>query len=114
MGGSAGAEAIRYSTSTGFGFRTIAGVLPTSEKETFERVVYRASRGNVFVRLVDVAEPMQTMEGKPIYKTVFLLYFRSAALEGKMKRICSAFEATVYDLPDVNNPDEVGGAVCLG
>ena len=42
-----------------------------------------------------------------MHKLVFLVFFKSAAIEGKIKKICDAFGARRYPVPDMDNATAV-------
>ena len=45
--------------------------------------------------------------GDSVKKLVFLVFFKSAAIEAKIKKIADAFGAKRYPVPDMDNADAV-------
>lgn len=88
-------------------FSNIAGVLPSSDRVRFERMLYRATRGNCYVRFSALSEKAVDAEGKYIDKVCFIIFYKSSAIETKIKRICDAFSANRYDLSRLNRPHEL-------
>jgi V-type H+-transporting ATPase subunit a len=89
-------------------FNSIAGVVPTDEKVRFDRMIFRATRGNSLVRFAPIDHPTIDPEtGRETEKSVFLIFFKSATIETKLKRICDAFMAHRYTLPDMDDLDTV-------
>ncbi len=88
-------------------FSNIAGVLPTVDKVRFERMLYRATRGNCYVRFSALNRKALDASGKYIDKSCFIIFYKSAAIETKIKRICDAFGANRYNLSDLNRPREL-------
>ncbi|VEU42702.1 unnamed protein product [Pseudo-nitzschia multistriata] len=85
-------------------FQSIAGVISTEEKVRFERMIFRTTRGNSLVSFAPIEEPITDPEtGKEADKSVFLVFFKSKAIEVKLKRICDAFMAHRYTLPDMDD-----------
>jgi len=85
-------------------FNCIAGVVPTEEKVRFDRMIFRTTRGNSLVRFAPIDHPTIDPEsGKESEKSVFLIFFKSATIETKLKRICDAFMAHRYTLPDMDD-----------
>jgi len=84
-------------------FSNIAGVLPTIDKSRFERMLFRATRGNCYVRFAEIEEPLFDSSRK----VVFIVFYKSAAIEGKIKRICDAFSAHRFDLRNLDRPQDI-------
>jgi len=85
-------------TSSEMTFSNIAGVLPSAEKQRFERMILRITRGNCFFRFSKLSEMATDATGKHIDKICFIIFYKSESIEGKIKRICDGFGASRYDL----------------
>ncbi|VDM07307.1 unnamed protein product [Wuchereria bancrofti] len=82
-----------------FGF--VAGVIERERLPAFERLLWRACRGNVFLRQSEIAEPLiDSTTGDPIINTVFIIFFQGDQLKTRVKKICEGFRATLYPCPD--------------
>lgn len=88
-------------------FSNIAGVLPIADKVRFERMLFRATRGNCYVRFSPLSSKAVDANDKPIAKICFIIFYKSTAIESKIKRICDAFSANRYDLHNLNKPAEL-------
>jgi V-type H+-transporting ATPase subunit a len=89
-------------------FSSITGVVSTEEKSRFERMIFRATRGNCYVRFAPIRQPIaDPATGALVEKSVFIIFYKSESIELKLKRICDAFDAHRYSLPDMDD----GGAV---
>lgn len=88
-------------------FSNIAGVLPTTDKVQFERMIYRATRGNCYVRFSALSGKAVDAYGDYIDKVCFIIFYKSAAIETKIKKICDAFTANRYDLRNLHRPHEL-------
>lgn len=89
-------------------FSSITGVVSTEEKARFERMIFRATRGNCYVRFAPIRQPIaDPTTGALVEKSVFIIFYKSESIEMKLKRICDAFDAHRYSLPDMDD----GGAV---
>ena len=85
-------------------FSSITGVVATEEKVRFERMIFRATRGNCYVRFAPIQQPISDPEtGAMVEKSVFIIFYKSEAIEGKLKKICDAFTAHRYSLPDMDD-----------
>ena len=70
-------------------------------------MLFRATRGNCFVRFARIDTPLADAEtGEDVYMSAFLLFFRSSLIESKVRRIIDSFEGHVYDV-DFTQPGEV-------
>lgn len=89
-------------------FSSITGVVATEEKVRFERMIFRATRGNCYVRFAPIKQPITDPEsGQLVEKSVFIIFYKSESIELKLKRICDAFAAHRYSLPDMDDGSQV-------
>ncbi|KAH9368696.1 hypothetical protein HPB48_004715 [Haemaphysalis longicornis] len=78
----------------------LAGVLPTARFASFERMLWRVCRGNVFVRRTDLEAPLlDPQTGEQMHKTVFVIFFQGEKLKARIKKICDGFHANRYAVP---------------
>ncbi|CAD6198536.1 unnamed protein product [Caenorhabditis auriculariae] len=81
--------------------RFVAGVIQRERLPAFERLLWRACRGNVFLRTSEIDDVLNdTVTGEPVNKTVFIIFFQGEQLKTKVKKICEGFRATLYPCPD--------------
>lgn len=89
-------------------FSSITGVVATEEKARFERMIFRATRGNCYVRFAPIKQPITDPEtGQMVEKCVFIVFYKSLSIETKLKKICDAFDAHRYSLPDMDDSPAV-------
>jgi V-type H+-transporting ATPase subunit a len=89
-------------------FSSITGVVATDEKVRFERMIFRATRGNVYIRFAPIKQPITDPEtGMLVEKFVFIIFYKSESIENKLKKICDAFSAHRYSLPDMDDAPAV-------
>jgi len=82
-------------------FSSVTGVLAEVERSRFEKTLFRATRGNCYVRFAEVGAPMtDPVSNKAELKTVFIVFYKSRAIEAKVRKICDAFGARRYSVPD--------------
>eukprot|EP00302_Diacronema_sp_CCMP2436_P011708 CAMPEP_0179873338 /NCGR_PEP_ID=MMETSP0982-20121206/22120_1 /TAXON_ID=483367 /ORGANISM="non described non described, Strain CCMP 2436" /LENGTH=849 /DNA_ID=CAMNT_0021764697 /DNA_START=114 /DNA_END=2663 /DNA_ORIENTATION=- len=84
----------------------IAGTMPSTRAAAFERVVYRATRGNCLVHNVPLSETdlLDASDAKgeaATLKNVVLVFFSGAVLRQKLSKICAFFAVTRYSLPEL-------------
>eukprot|EP00117_Sycon_ciliatum_P004072 scpid83000/ scgid8593/ V-type proton ATPase 116 kDa subunit a isoform 1; Vacuolar proton translocating ATPase 116 kDa subunit a isoform 1 len=79
----------------------VAGVVSRTRIVAFERVLWRACRGNVFLRHEEIdCELKDPVTGAAMYKNVFILFFQGEQLRSRVKKICEGFQATQYPCPE--------------
>jgi V-type H+-transporting ATPase subunit a len=84
----------------GLGF--ITGVIAREKFALFERVLFRSTRGNIYIQYGEIKEDIEDTSafGKMIKKNVFIVFFHGSALQAKIKKICESFNANLYPCPD--------------
>ncbi|XP_041363354.1 V-type proton ATPase 116 kDa subunit a1-like isoform X2 [Gigantopelta aegis] len=92
-------EGVQAMTSIQLGF--LAGVIPREKVPAFERMLWFACRGNVFLRYDEIMIKMEDpVTGYPIVKCVFIIFFQGEQLKIKVKKICEGFRASLYPCPE--------------
>ena len=82
-------------------FNITAGVIERSRILAFETMLWRVSKGNVFVKTQGIDERMEDpLTGNTLDKDVFIVFFQGDALRTRVKKICEAFHASVYPCPE--------------
>ncbi|XP_013104189.2 V-type proton ATPase 116 kDa subunit a1 [Stomoxys calcitrans] len=82
----------------------VAGVIKLEKFFSFERMLWRISRGNVFLKRNDLSGMLKDPEtGLPVMKTVFVAFFQGDQLKQRIKKICDAFHAAIYPCPSAHN-----------
>lgn len=99
--------------STGTLLSYFAGVVDKTKVPAFERVMFRATRGNCFVRFSEIPEPLfDPTVGYAVEKSAFMVFFSGTQVKSKVSKICSAFGANLYDFPDESEDQERMYAEC--
>ncbi|XP_055321955.1 V-type proton ATPase 116 kDa subunit a 1 isoform X2 [Sitodiplosis mosellana] len=79
----------------------VAGVILRERLPAFERMLWRACRGNVFLRQAMIEQPLEDpSNGDNVYKSVFIIFFQGDQLKTRVKKICEGFRATLYPCPE--------------
>lgn len=90
------------STVSTLGF--VTGVLVEEKFASFERVLWRALRGNLFMkhqRIETLIEDPHT--GEKQEKLVFIVFFQGERAQNKIRKICDAFKANLYPCPETSS-----------
>lgn len=81
----------------------VGGVINRERVPAFERMLWRISRGNVFLRQSELDEPLEDpATGNEIYKTAFVAFFQGEQLKNRIKKVCTGFHASLYPCPTSN------------
>lgn len=101
----------------------VAGVILRERLPAFERMLWRACRGNVFLRQAQIESPLEDpsnvcaeqyfsanqiivtlrcihSQGDKVFKSVFIIFFQGDQLKTRVKKICEGFRATLYPCPE--------------
>eukprot|EP01111_Echinosteliopsis_oligospora_P019970 TRINITY_DN992_c0_g2_i2.p1 TRINITY_DN992_c0_g2~~TRINITY_DN992_c0_g2_i2.p1 ORF type:complete len:855 (-),score=239.34 TRINITY_DN992_c0_g2_i2:45-2609(-) len=91
------------SKSVKLGFLT--GVIVRNKVPSFERVLWRATRGNLYMKQSDIDGQIKDPNtGDWLEKNVFIIFFSGERVQAKIKKICESFGATIYPCPE--NPND--------
>ncbi|KAL8195355.1 hypothetical protein R6Q57_025758 [Mikania cordata] len=75
----------------------LTGLVPKGRSMAFERILFRATRGNVFLRQSSVDEAViDPNSGEKVEKNVFVVFFSGERAKSKILKICEAFGANRY------------------
>ncbi|KAK3818950.1 MAG: V-type ATPase, V0 complex, 116kDa subunit family [Benniella sp.] len=81
----------------GLALGNIAGVIPRSKLLTFERVLWRSLRGNLFMNTADIDEIlMDPTTDTVIEKCVFIIFAHGREILAKIKKVSESLGATLY------------------
>ncbi|KAF5740815.1 V-type proton ATPase subunit a3-like [Tripterygium wilfordii] len=79
----------------------ISGLVSREKSMAFERILFRTTRGNVFLRQSVVDSPVvDPVSGQKIEKNVFVVFYSGERAKQKILKICDAFGANRYPFTD--------------
>ena len=82
-------------------FNVTAGVIDSSRMNSFERILWRISKGNVFLKQSDMTEDLiDPVTGDQVRKSIFLLFFQGEELKSRVKKVCEGYHASIYPCPE--------------
>lgn len=79
----------------------VTGVVAAANFLSFERVLWRATRGNLFMKHSEMDDEVRdSVTGELVEKCVFIIFFQGSRVENKIRKICEAFKANLYPCPN--------------
>ena len=77
------------------------GTISREKIASFERVLFRATHGNCIVRFSELKEQLvDPATREKMDKSVFMVFFSGKAIRAKVAKICDAFDANRYSIPE--------------
>ncbi|XP_055979957.1 V-type proton ATPase 116 kDa subunit a 4 [Sorex fumeus] len=78
-----------------------AGVVHRERMASFERLLWRVCRGNVYLKFSEMNVVLEDPVTKEeIKKNIFIVFYQGEQLRQKIKKICEGFRATIYPCPE--------------
>jgi len=78
----------------------VAGTIQQDKLNNFERLLFRATRGNMFLKHVSVGKIRDPTTGEEVSKHVFAVFYAGERSCQKVNKICDAFNANRYPFPE--------------
>jgi len=79
----------------------VAGVIPRSKINSFERLLWRMLRGNLYMKNAEIEEPIKDPEtNELVEKNVFIVFVHGQVLLNKIKKLCESVGATTYPVSE--------------
>eukprot|EP00898_Chlorokybus_atmophyticus_P007673 jgi/Chlat1/7907/Chrsp68S07349 len=79
----------------------VAGVIAQDKLLSFERVLFRATRGNMFLKQAPIeGMVVDPHTGDKMHKVVFTVFFAGERARSKIVKICDSFNANRYPFPE--------------
>jgi len=79
----------------------ITGVVQRDKFISFERVLWRVLRGNLFMKHAEIEEKLNDFNtGELVDKNVFIIFYQGERAQSKIKKICESFASNLYTIPE--------------
>ncbi|KAM4677963.1 V-type proton ATPase 116 kDa subunit a 4-like [Discoglossus pictus] len=87
----------RQSATAAVKLEFTSGVIVQERMLTFERVLWRVCKGNIYLKYSELETPLEDPITKELVKkNVFVIFYQGDQLKQKIRKICEGFKATVY------------------
>eukprot|EP00164_Ancoracysta_twista_P002911 GFYU01003875.1.p1 GENE.GFYU01003875.1~~GFYU01003875.1.p1 ORF type:complete len:789 (-),score=277.14 GFYU01003875.1:293-2659(-) len=81
----------------------VSGVVLQERLTAFERILFRATRGNMYMKYANPSEAItDPFSNEPVEKSVFIIFFSGDRLRTKITKICESFNAHLYKYPEAH------------
>eukprot|EP01097_Dermamoeba_algensis_P008082 TRINITY_DN5250_c0_g1_i1.p1 TRINITY_DN5250_c0_g1~~TRINITY_DN5250_c0_g1_i1.p1 ORF type:complete len:795 (-),score=169.28 TRINITY_DN5250_c0_g1_i1:76-2460(-) len=91
-----------YQKAVQLGF--VAGVIHQEKLPNFERVLWRVTRGNMFMKTDEIDQDITDPNtGELTRKSVFVIFFQGERLQQKVKKLCESYGVNLYSCPENSN-----------
>ncbi|KAJ9078883.1 H(+)-transporting V0 sector ATPase subunit a [Entomophthora muscae] len=89
------------SNARGANLNFVTGVISRSRMATFERILWRSLRGNLYLNFAEIDEPIiDPSTDKPLSKNAFIIFAHGNETIAKVRKISESLGATLYNIPD--------------
>ncbi|KAJ8772709.1 hypothetical protein K2173_027886 [Erythroxylum novogranatense] len=79
----------------------VTGLVPREKSMAFERILFRATRGNVFLKQAVIENSViDPVSGAKVEKNVFAVFYSGERAKSKILKICDAFGANRYSFSE--------------
>ncbi|KAI1317323.1 H(+)-transporting V0 sector ATPase subunit a [Mortierella claussenii] len=90
--------------STGLQLGNVTGVIPRNKMQTFERILWRSLRGNLYMNTAEIEEPViDPSTDVVVEKNVFIIFAHGREILAKIRKIAESLGATLYPIDSSND-----------
>ncbi|CAD8117146.1 unnamed protein product [Paramecium sonneborni] len=82
------------------GFQKMVGVILKEDELRFKRIIFRITKGNIHVEIMDIQEHFIQQDKRIVQKCVFMLFYPCGDLtQKKIQRVIESFSCNKFDIP---------------
>ncbi|SPO05678.1 probable vacuolar ATP synthase 98 kDa subunit [Cephalotrichum gorgonifer] len=86
---------------SGMNIGFVAGVIPRERVEVFERILWRALRGNLYMNQTEISESLiDPSTNEPVAKNVFVIFAHGKEILAKIRKISESMGADIYSVDE--------------
>lgn len=90
-----------------FDLEFVAGTIERSRMATFERILWRVLRGNLYMNYAEIEEPFdEPGKEEPVRKNVFIIFAHGAELLTKIRKISESMGGALYPIDSSSDKRE--------
>ncbi|KAF9182430.1 H(+)-transporting V0 sector ATPase subunit a [Haplosporangium sp. Z 767] len=90
---------VQETRNDGLNLGNVTGVIPRSKMQTFERILWRSLRGNLYMNTVEIDEPIvDPSTDMLVEKNVFIIFAHGQEILAKIRKIAESLGATLYPI----------------
>lgn len=94
----------------GFDLEFVAGTIDRARMPTFERILWRVLRGNLYMNYTEIEEAfVDQVTGKETFKDVFIIFAHGDELLAKIRKVAESMGGTLYQIDSA--PDKRADAL---
>lgn len=80
----------------------IAGVIPRTKVGTLEQILWRALRGNLYFKHIELEQPFYDIKSKTkVEKNAFIVFSHGDLIIERIRKIAESLDANLYDVQEV-------------
>ncbi|WVQ80551.1 hypothetical protein IAT38_002656 [Cryptococcus sp. DSM 104549] len=84
---------------SGFDLEFVSGTIERTRMPTFERILWRVLRGNLYMNYSEIEEPfVDPISGKETHKDVFIIFAHGQELLAKIRKVAESMGGTLYNI----------------
>lgn len=86
-----------------FDLEFVSGTIERSRMPTFERILWRVLRGNLYMNYSEIETPFTDLNGNETYKDVFIIFAHGAELLAKIRKVAESMGGTLYPIDSASD-----------